>query len=146
MSTDADRGDWRNAARGYKDQRDVLQGHLDIVREENGQNAIQLAQQQDQIDVLQAELVAARARATEDDRHVRAFAQKNGQLWAENERLRALLAHRTADHDAVVAERDAALERVAELKAAIRTHIDNPSVPLEHPAVRELRSVLGADR
>jgi hypothetical protein len=57
----SDRGDWRNAARGYKDQRDVLQAELDATR--------------------------------------------------------AVLAHRTADLDAVVAERDAALERVAELEA-----------------------------
>jgi hypothetical protein len=33
MSAYADRGDWRNAARGYKDQRDVLQVALDVARD-----------------------------------------------------------------------------------------------------------------
>ena len=41
-------------------------------------------------------------------------------LQAELDATRAVLAHRTADLDAVVAERDAALERVAELEATTR--------------------------
>jgi hypothetical protein len=31
----SDRGDWRNAAHGYRDQRDVLQAQLDQARREN---------------------------------------------------------------------------------------------------------------
>jgi hypothetical protein len=49
----------------------------------------------------------------------RGYKDQRDVLQAELDAARAVLAHRTADLDAVVAERDAALERVAELEAAL---------------------------
>jgi hypothetical protein len=70
----------------------------------------------DQRDVLQAELDATRAVLATESGHVERQRTANLELVAALDRADALRDHYKADLDAVVAERDAALERVAELE------------------------------
>lgn len=90
-----------------------------------------------QRDVLQSELDHTRAALAAESGHVERLRTANLEFADDLDHVRDHLAHRTADLDAVVAERDAALERVAELedeREQLRTSIADEF--REHRAAR----------